>query len=590
MAFQAPIADIAFAMTNIAGLDRAVLGDVALETVQAILAAAGQFAESELAPLNRVGDRVGVQLADGRVTTAPGWKEAYRRFAAAGWNGVSTPERWGGQGLPVIVEMAVQELWNAGSAAFATGPMLTAGAITALDAHGSEALKDIYLPRLGSGTWMATMNLTEPQAGSDLNAVATKAARAGDGTYRISGQKIFITYGEHDLTENIVHLVLARLPDAPAGTAGISMFVVPKYLTDGDGALGRRNSVTAAGVEEKLGLHGAPTCTMIYDEAVGYLVGEENRGLACMFTMMNIARLSVGIQAVGVAERACQEASAYARERRQGRAPGWQGEGMSPIVDHPDVQAMLVRMKALTAASRAICYACAHAIDMSRRGPDGERPAWAQRAALLTPIAKAFATDSGIEVASLGIQAHGGAGYIEETGAAQHLRDVRVFAIYEGTNGIQAIDLVTRKVSLDDGRVVGRLFDEISLLAERVKTTNRPDLGTLGDQLGVALADLRMTTGHIVAALQGGRQREVLAGATPYLRLFALTLGAALLTRGALSSGDGGAGENAVAIACHFAETVLGETAGLSRAVTSGAKELEAQAAAVLFRSTGDRQ
>jgi len=587
MTFQAPIADIVFTMREIAGLDEAVLGDVTMDIVEAVMAGAGRFAEAELAPLNRVGDREGVRIAEDGVFTARGWKEAYEHFAAAGWNGISAPEMWGGQGLPVVVEMAAQELWNAGSAAFATGPMLTTGAVTALDAHASDTLKDAYLPKLVSGAWMATMNLTEPQAGSDLGALVTRAERAGDGSYRISGQKIFITYGEHDLTQNIVHLVLARLSDAPAGTRGISMFLVPKFLAGPDGTLGERNSLRAVGIEHKLGLHGAPTCTMLYEQAVGYLVGEENRGLACMFTMMNIARLSVGIQALGVAERACQEALAYARERRQGRAPGWTGDGMSPIVDHPDVQSMLWRMKALTAASRALCYTCAHAIDMSMRGGEADRAEWKARAALLTPIAKAFSTDAGIEVASLGIQVHGGAGYIEETGAAQHLRDVRVFAIYEGTNGIQAIDLVTRKLVPDEGRAVRRLVEDLHALVDQAQTSNRIELRALGMRLSAAIGDLDAATAHIMTAWQAGRKREVLARATAYLRLFALVLGAALLTKGAVGGRSDGHGEIAVAIARHFAETMLGESAGLRRSVTSAGED--AEAAAALFAALASR-
>ena len=473
MAFRAPVADIGFTLRKIAAHDPVTLGDFPLDT---ILAEAGRFAEEVLAPLNRVGDREGVRLDDGKVTTAPGWRDAYRRFAEAGWTGVSAPEEYGGQGLPVAVEMAVQEMWNAGAAAFAVGPMLTVGAIEAISVHGSADLRAAYLPRLVSGAWTATMNLTEPQAGSDLSLIRTRATRSGDGTYRISGQKTFITYGEHDLADNIVHLVLARLSDAPEGTAGISMFVVPKFVPGEDGGPGRRNTVTAAGVEHKLGLHGSPTCTMVYDEAIGFLVGEENRGLACMFTMMNLARLSVGVQGVGVAERAYQDALAYARERRQGRAPDADGPGPSHIVAHPDVQMMLLRMAALVAVSRALCYACAHAIDMSRRGPEPNRAAWADRASLLTPVAKAFATDAAIEVANLGIQVHGGAGYIEETGAAQHLRDARVFAIYEGTNGIQAIDLVLRKVPMRDGAVVTAFTAELQGIADALAVSNRAEL------------------------------------------------------------------------------------------------------------------
>ena len=585
MGFRAPIAEISFAIKEIAGQTPAIFGDVSPETIDAILEEAGRFAEEVLVPIDKTGDRQGVVLDDGKVTTAPGWRQAYKRFAEAGWVGLSAPQAFGGQGLPVMVQVAVEEIWNAANPAFATGPMLTAGAIKTIAAHGGNRLAAVHLPPLVNGTWTATMNLTEPGAGSDLNGVQTRAEPAADGTYRISGQKIFITYGEHDLAENIIHLVLARLPDAPAGTRGISLFLVPKFLPGDDGTPGARNGVACAGVERKLGLHGAPTCTMVYEGATGFLIGAENRGLAAMFTMMNLARLSVGVQGVGVAERACQEALAYARERRQGRAPGWSGDGMSPIVRHPDVQAMLLRMKALTAAARALCLTCAHAIDMSRLGPEAERPIWADRASLITPLAKAFSTDAAIEVASLGIQVHGGAGYIEDTGAAQRLRDARIFAIYEGTNGIQAIDLVTRKLKLAGGDAVRRLTDELAAIAADARASNRPGLGRTGDRLAAALADLAAATSHVSAALGSGREREALAAATPTLRLFALTTAGALLAKGALAgSGADGA---AIATARWFADTILPETAGLRLAVTEGAAATE-EAAARMLASAAD--
>jgi len=573
MAFTAPLADIGFTLRAIAGFDEAHFGETPLE---AIITEAGRFAADVLAPLNVVGDRVGVRLDDGVVTTAPGWRDAYRRFTAAGWTGVGAPEEYGGQGLPVMIEMAVQEQWNAGNAAFAVGPMLTAGAIEALAAHGSADLKAAYLPHLVSGAWAATMNLTEPQAGSDLSLIRTRATRAGDGTYRISGQKIFITYGEHDLTENIVHLVLARLPDAPEGTAGISMFVVPKVLP---GEAGARNRVKATGIEHKLGLHGSPTCTMAYDEAVGFLVGEENRGLACMFTMMNLARLSVGIEGVGVAERAFQEALAYARERRQGKAPG--AEGPSPIVAHPDVQMMLMRMASLVAAARALCYVCAHAIDMSRRAPASDREGWADRAGLLTPVAKAYATDAAIEAASLGIQVHGGAGYIEGTGAAQHLRDARVFAIYEGTNGIQAIDLVARKLQVRDGAAVNAVTAELAGIADGVGMSRRLDLQALQAPIANAAAELGAATAFIKDAWQRDR-RAALLGAGAYLRIFAMTFAGGLLARGALAAGDDAAGSAAIAKAVFFAQTMLPEVASLKAAMSGAAAGLSMETTAWL--------
>jgi len=583
MTFRAPVGDIAFSLRHIAGLDEmtrsGLLGDLSPDMVDAILAEAGKFTEEELAPLNAIGDREGCRLSDGAVTTARGWKDAYQRWREAGWNGVSAPSEWGGQELPVMLHVALQELWNAGSAAFAVGPMLTASAIEALTAHASPESKALYLPCLVSGEWMATMNLTEPQAGSDLGALRSRAEPAGDGTYRIFGQKIFITYGEHDLTENIVHLVLARLPDAPPGTSGISLFLVPKFLPKDDGSPGERNDLLCAGIEEKLGIHGSPTCTMIYGEkggAVGWLIGEENRGLNAMFTMMNIARLTVGIQGVGVAARAYDQALAYARERLQGRAPGAPAGTMSPIVEHPDIRRMLLRMKALTAASRAICHACAHAIDMSRRGPEGERPAWADRASLLTPLAKSFSTDSAIEVASLGIQVHGGTGYIEETGAARHLRDARIFAIYEGTNGIQAIDLVMRKLRLGDGDVARRLISELS--EESVSASGREDFGRTGPALKAACENLTQATDTMTGFLATKRERDALAVATPYCRLFALTVGGALLAKGALAAGNSSEGRTWTPLARFFAETMLGETAMLRAEINEGGKGMEAAA------------
>jgi acyl-CoA dehydrogenase len=590
MGYQAPIAEIAFTMNGIAGLDTVIatgaFGDLSAETVEAILAEAGRFAAEELAPLNPIGDRSGARLEGGRVTTPAGWKEAYARWAAAGWNGISAPAEWGGQALPVMVQAAAQELWNFGAAAFATGPMLTAGAIEALVAHGSTALQERYLPKLVSGEWMATMNLTEPQAGSDLGGLKTHAERAVDGSYRIFGQKIFITYGEHDFTPNIIHLVLARLPDAPAGTAGISLFLVPKMLVADDGSIETANDVVCAGIETKLGLHGSPTCVMVYGGtgggAVGFLVGEEHRGLAAMFTMMNLARLNVGIQGIGVGERAYQQALAYANERRQGRAQGVKGNAMSPIIAHPDVRRMLLEMKALVAASRAIAYACAQAIDMSRHAAQAERGRWAERAGLLTPIAKAFSTDAGIEVASLGIQVHGGTGYIEQTGAAQHLRDARIFTIYEGTNGIQAIDLVMRKLRLADGAAVRTLIEEFAAIAAEAEATNRPEFGRMGARLHAAVDNLSRTTDFLLSALREGRQTDALAGATPYLRLFGLATGGALLAKGALRAGAESDRNRWVALARFFAETMIEETAALAAIVTEGAEALH-QASALLF-------
>ncbi len=591
MGFRPAVGEIAFTLDAIAGLGPAIgdghFGDLSIETIQEILVEAGRFTSEELAPLNRIGDTVGTRLRDGEVSTPPGWKEAYKHWTAAGWSSVSAPVEWGGQALPVTLNAALNDLWNSGSAAFAVGPMLTAGAVDAIAAHASTALKRIYLPKLVSGEWMGTMNLTEPQAGSDLSALRARAERAGDGTYRVFGQKIFITYGEHDLTDNIIHMVLARLPDAPPGTGGISLFLVPKILVNDDGSLGARNDVICAGIEHKLGLHGSPTCTMIYGDggegAVGWLVGDEHRGLAAMFTMMNIARLTVGIQGVGVAARAFDQALAYAHERRQGRAPGEAKGAMSPIILHPDVQRDLLRMKALTAAARALCYSCAFAIDMSHRGPDAARSTWADRAGLLTPIAKAFATDAGIEVASIGIQVHGGSGYIEETGAAQHLRDARIFAIYEGTNGIQAIDLVIRKLRLANGAAVQRLIDELDTIAGTAAKSNRPNLGRMSEHLVQAIEHLRSATAYLAEALGDDREADVLAGATPYLRLFGLAAGGCFLAKGALKA-NVETDPVWAPLARYFAETMLDEVAALDAAITGGG---EAHRAAVRILTRG---
>ena len=480
MTYRAPVSDIAFALKHAAGfgpaLAEGLYGDLGEDVVDAVLGEAGRFASEVLGPLNATGDRVGAVFKDGAVTTPPGWKDAYRAWAAGGWNAVAAPARWGGQELPQALNAACVEMWNSACMSFGLAPLLNMSAISAVAAHGSDALKETYLRKLVAGEWTGTMQLTEPQAGSDVGALRTKAERAGDGSYRITGQKIFITYGEHDLTDNIVHLVLARLPDAPPGTQGISLFLVPKFLVNADGTLGARNDARAHSIEHKLGIRGAPTCTMVFGDqggATGYLIGEENRGMACMFTMMNEARLSVGLQGVGIAERATQQALAYARERRQGRAAGVTSAGASAIIAHPDVKRMLLTMRALTRAARAICYATAVALDRAHRSTDdGARKAANERAALLTPVAKAFATDIGTEVASLGVQVHGGMGYIEETGAAQHLRDARILPIYEGTNGIQAIDLVMRKLPLAGGETVKSFIGDLRRTLHAVNSAN----------------------------------------------------------------------------------------------------------------------
>ena len=476
----------------------------------------------------------------------------------------------GGQGLPHLLAAACTEMWNGASLAFGLCPLLTAGGIEALAAHGSDALKGRYLEKLVSGEWTATMNLTEPQAGSDLSGLRTRAEPNGDGSYRITGAKIFITYGEHDLADNIVHLVLARLKDAPAGTRGISLFLVPKVLPDGS-----RNDLRCSGLEHKLGIHASPTCSMAFGDrggATGWLIGEENRGLACMFTMMNSARLNVGLQGVGVAEAATQKALDYARERRQGRAPG--AAEAASIAAHADVQRMLLTMKAYTAAARGICYLTAQGLDAAR-GPEGQ--AAHDRASLLTPVAKAFSTDIANEVTSLGVQVHGGMGFVEETGAAQLMRDARILGIYEGTNGIQAIDLVTRKIPLNGGATVAAQLAAMRRVAEGLLKDGAPGFGHAAARLREGVGSLDRATSFLLRALGSNRPQDALPGATPYLRLFGLVQGAACLaTVGLAASAALKAGETdpahaaRIALARFFAENLLPAAGGLEQAILTG--------------------
>jgi alkylation response protein AidB-like acyl-CoA dehydrogenase len=582
MTYQAPVDDIMHALKTAAGLDGLIAGGVLdgvdEETIRAVLAEAGKFGAEVLEPLDAVGDRTGSKLVDGKVVTPPGWKEAYAQYVAGGWNGLGAPEKWGGQHLPQVVATAAAEIWDSANLAFGLCPLLTHGAIDALEAQGSEELKRTYLPKMVSGEWAGTMNLTEPHAGSDLGQLKARAERQPDGSYRIFGTKIFITYGDHEMTDNIVHLVLARLGDSPPGTRGISLFLVPKVLVNADGSLGARNDVTCAGVEHKLGIHASPTCTMKYGEkdgAVGYLVGEENRGLNVMFIMMNAARLAVGVQGVALAERATQRALHYARERRQGRSAATRGTDMAPIIEHPDIRRSLMTMKALTQAARAICLVTARETDIARRAKDpGERAAAANRVALLTPLAKAFSTDIGCEVASIGIQVHGGMGFIEETGAAQIYRDARILPIYEGTNGIQALDLVTRKLPLEGGKVAAQYIGELQKSVEEVRASNRPEFGRMGERLGEAVAALAEASRFLGTSLQQNPE-AALAGAAPYLRLFGLAAGGVYLARGALAAArDGGQGQSMaqpIAIARFFAENLATAAAGLKDTVVGGA-------------------
>jgi acyl-CoA dehydrogenase len=565
MTYRAPVPDLLFSLRLAAGVESftsdGLWGDLAGGLAEQMLTEAAKFAEGQLLPIDREGDRVGARYLDGNVATPPGWREAYAGWRAGGWNALAADPEHGGMGLPALLNAACTEIWNATNISFALCPLLSHGGIEALESHASAALREIYLPRIVSGEWTATMNLTEPQAGSDLALLRTRATRSGDGSYRITGEKIYITYGEHDLADNIVHLVLARLPDAPPGVKGISLFLAPKFLPDDTGAFTRRNTLRCAGIEHKLGIHASPTCTMVYEDAVGYLIGEENNGLACMFTMMNNARLSVGLQGVALAERATQAARAYARERKQGRAPG--ATETSPIIEHPDVARMLLTMASLTAAARAICFETAAALDVAHRDPDPARAKAAEeRASLLTPVAKAFSTDIGNEATSLGVQVFGGMGFIEETGAAQLMRDARICAIYEGTNGIQAIDLVGRKMAMSGGAALAREIEDMRALAKESEYAVVADAVEALAQASVVMAKLMKE-----APAQG------LAGATPYLRLFALARGATLLEKGARVARREN-NPNAAryeALSHFFARNIAVAAPGLARIVTEGA-------------------
>jgi alkylation response protein AidB-like acyl-CoA dehydrogenase len=574
MSYVPPLAEQAFVLDVVAGMDGlAALPPFAAATpdlVEAILSEAGRLAAETLAPLNRIGDIEGARWSPDGVTLPAGFREAYGAYVVNGWGSLDADPAYGGQGLPFVLAAAVQEQVTSANMAFSLCMMLTQGAITALSVHGSDEQKALYLAKLVSGEWSGTMNLTEPQAGSDVGALRTAAVPAGDGSYRISGAKIFITWGEHDLAENIVHLVLARLPDAPAGTKGISLFLVPKFIPDGEGRPGKRNDVRCASIEHKLGIHASPTCTMHYgDEAacVGWLIGPEHGGMRAMFTMMNHARIAVGLQGVAIAERAYQNALAYAIEREQA----------GPIINHPDVRRMLMTMRALTQAARALGYYNAAAVDRAHADPDPAARRAAQGLAdLLTPMTKAFGTDVGVEVASLGIQVFGGMGYVEEAGAAQHLRDARIAPIYEGTNGIQALDLVGRKLRLDNGEPLARLMAEMRETVAALPED--PHFAAMRGELEAALPVLAAATGAVLA--HGAR--DAAAGATPYLRLFALTIGGWLLAKQARAAAErlaAGEGDPAflrakIATAHFYAEQLLPQVHGLRAAAVADAGAL----------------
>ncbi len=520
MTYRAPVSEMRFLLDHVLGADRLAgterYAEATPETVEAILGEAAKLAEEVLAPLRRAGDLEGARLENGVVRATPGFAEAYGRLAEGGWVGIAADPEHGGMGLPVILLTCLNEMCSAANIALSLAPLLTQGQIEALEHHAPDAVKAVFLPKLVAGAWTGTMNLTEPQAGSDVGAIRTRAEANGDGTFAVTGQKIFISWGDHDMAENVCHLVLARLPDAVPGTRGISLFLVPKFVPDEDGRPGVANGVRALSLEHKMGLHGSPTCVMEFDGAKGWLIGDEHQGMAAMFTMMNNARLGVGVQGLSQADAALQEAVAFANDRRQGRPPV---EGAATIAGHADVRRMLLTMAATVAVARAICLDCALSTDMGAATGEAD---WAARAAFLTPIAKAFGTDAGCEVSEMAMQVFGGMGYVEETGVAQFYRDVRVTAIYEGTNGIQAMDMVGRKL-MDGGAAARALIAEIAATGATG--------GELGDRLAAAADRLGRATDWMVAADANDR----FAGAVPFLRAFALTLGGHYLLKAALA-------------------------------------------------------
>ncbi len=578
--YAAPLKDMRFVMNELAGLNELAklpgFEDATPDTVDAILDEAARFASGVLDPLNWSGDQEGSKWQDGKVTTPKGFREAYKQYVEAGWGALPLDPEWGGQGLPKLVATAVEEMWASANMSFSLCPLLTQGAIEALLLRGSDELKKRFLPKMVEGTWTGTMNLTEPQAGSDLSLVRTKAVRQGD-HYLISGQKIFITYGEHDLAENIVHLVLARTPDAPEGVKGISLFVVPKFVLNADGSLGKRNSANCASIEHKLGIHASPTAVMVFENAVGYLVGEENKGLAYMFIMMNAARFGVGMEGVSIAERAFQRALAFAKERLQGRDLT-EGGGTVPIIRHPDVRRMLMLMKSQTEAMRALAYVVAAAMDTAERHADKEtRQRMQAFVDLMIPVVKGWSTETGIDIASLGIQVHGGMGFIEETGAAQHLRDARITTIYEGTTGIQANDLIGRKIAREGGATVKAWLEHLQQFDAELAKSRQPDIAKVRRALATASKALAEAVEYLLATF-GKDVKAASAGAVPFLRLMGIVAGGWQLARSALiaerrlaeAKGDKAFYQAKIATARFFADQLLSQAPGLASAVTSG--------------------
>lgn len=584
--YTPPLEDIDFVLRNIADLDALSKLDgfshADPETVRAALAEAGRFMADVIAPTNRMGDQIGsVHDGDETVRTPEGFKEAYVKFVESGWGAISYPQDIGGAGLPYLVGLVIQELTTTANMAFSICPMLTMGTVESLLFHGSEELQGTYLPKMSTGEWTGTMVLTEPDAGSDVGALRTRAEPNSDGTWSITGTKIFISWGEHDLTENIIHMVLARTPDAPPGTKGISLFLVPKILVSPAGELGDRNTLKAVSIEHKLGIHASPTCVMSFEGATGYLVGDENQGMRYMFTMMNSARVGVGVEGLAISERAYQQAREYAKERLQGRAIGEDKTEHSPIIDHPDVRRMLMTMKAYNEAMRGLLYLNAEAFDLARHHPDEAiREANQELLELLTPVSKAWCTDLGVELTSLGLQVFGGMGYVEETGIAQHYRDARIAPIYEGTNGIQAMDLVGRKLPMRGGGAITDLITQMAALDVELA-----EAGDELDSIRVGLADgVAVLTEAVMWLAENGpaNPNDALAGATPFLRVMGIVMGGWVMARSALAAtemiqkGEGDAEflQAKIATATFYTDQLLPEARGLLPMVTAGAGQL----------------
>jgi len=548
--YTPPLKDMHFVLRELVDLEKLSqlpgYEDATQDLVDAILEEAGRFASGVLSPLNSVGDQIGAKWQEGNVITAPGWQDAYARFVDGGWNGISCSTEYEGQGLPRLVSTLVDEMWNGANLAFALCPMLNRGAVEALELRGSAELKETFLSKMVTGEWTGTMNLTESQAGSDLSTVRSRAVPQQDGSYKLFGQKIFITYGEHDLTENIIHLVLARTPDAPEGVKGISLFLVPKFLVGEDGSPGARNDVHCVSIEHKLGIHGSPTAILAFGDqggealegagAVGYLIGEENRGLEYMFIMMNASRFNVGVEGVGLSERAYQRALAYAKERTQGTQTGVKGGSKVPIINHPDVRRMLLILKSRAEAMRAVACVVAEAMDTAFAHPDPEIREQNQAFVdLMIPVVKGWSTESAVELTSLSIQIHGGMGYIEETGAAQDWRDARITPIYEGTTGIQANDLVGRKIFRDKGQAVAELIGRMQEVQVRLSEHDDPDLHATGEALAAGIKTIRGAVEYILANYENAPER-VLVGAVPFLQLMGIVTGGWQMGRAAITS------------------------------------------------------